>query len=172
MRGALRSRRNQIEVTEHSTSRTWAADIALASKKFDSQIPAAMKDLEDNLLPRLEEVAAKVNRAVMVGCKPDADSGDIVAAMLVSDATGDYEATVKTLKKSGEHAWLVPHNSAYTPIPADSAVIIGKVVSVLRRLLASRHGTRRHRTSSLSGCNRRPAERCPAPVPPHAVLRR
>ena len=70
MRGALRSRRNQIEVTEHGTSRTWAADIALASKKFDRQIPAAMKDLEDNLLPRLEEVAAKVNRAVMVGCKP------------------------------------------------------------------------------------------------------
>src|SRR5215469_16939800 len=62
MTGALRSRRNQIEVTEHGTSRTWAADIALASKKFDRQIPAAMKDLE--------EVAAKVNRAVMVGCKP------------------------------------------------------------------------------------------------------
>lgn len=59
-----------IEVTEDGTSRTWAADITLASKKFDPRIPAAMKDLEDNLLPRLEDLAAKVGRAVMVGCKP------------------------------------------------------------------------------------------------------
>ncbi|WP_370130595.1 hypothetical protein [Streptacidiphilus sp. EB103A] len=59
-----------IEVTEGGASRTWAADIALASKKFDRQIPAAMKQLEDNLLPRLEELAAKFDRAVMVGCKP------------------------------------------------------------------------------------------------------
>jgi repressor LexA len=73
---------------------------------------------------------------VVVREQPDADSGDIVAAMLASDATSDYEATVKTLKKSGGHVWLVPHNPAYSPILADSAVIIGKVVSVLRRLLA------------------------------------
>ncbi len=59
-----------IEVAAAGASRTWAADITLASKKFDPRIPAAMKDLEDNLLPRLEELAAKLSRAVMVGCKP------------------------------------------------------------------------------------------------------
>jgi repressor LexA len=72
---------------------------------------------------------------VIVREQPDADSGDIVAAMLPSGISADYEATVKTLKKAGGHVWLLPHNPAYSPILADSAVIIGKVVSVLRRLL-------------------------------------
>jgi repressor LexA len=90
---------------------------------------------------------------VVVREQPDADSGDIVAAMLANDATGDYEATVKTLRKSGGHAWLLPRNVAYAPIPADGAVIIGKVVSVLRRLLA-RHGpggAERHQFRDISG---------------------
>ena len=71
---------------------------------------------------------------VVVRQQPDADSGDIVAAMLPSDASADWEATVKTLKKAGGHLWLLPHNPAYSPILADSAVVIGKVVSVLRRI--------------------------------------
>jgi repressor LexA len=72
---------------------------------------------------------------VVVRQQSDANSGDIVAAMLASDASADWEATVKTLKKADGHTWLIPHNPAFTPILADSAVIIGKVVSVLRRLL-------------------------------------
>jgi len=73
---------------------------------------------------------------VLVRQQPDADNGDIVAAMLASNASADWEATVKTLKKTDGHTWLIPHNPAYTPILADSAVVIGKVVSVLRRLLS------------------------------------
>ena len=46
----------------------------------------------------------------------------------------DREATVKTFKKVDGHVWLIPHNPAYTPIMADDAVIIGKVVTVLRRI--------------------------------------
>jgi repressor LexA len=72
---------------------------------------------------------------VVVRCQPDAESGDIVAAMLESDVSADREATVKTLKKADGHTWLIPHNPVYTPILADRAEIIGKVVSVLRRLL-------------------------------------
>jgi repressor LexA len=75
---------------------------------------------------------------VVVRQQPDADGGDIVAAMIASDSSADWEATVKTLKKAGSHTWLIPHNPAYTPILADTAVIIGKVVSVLRRVLRSR----------------------------------
>jgi repressor LexA len=71
---------------------------------------------------------------VVVRQQPDADGGDIVAAMLPSGASADWEATVKTLKKAGGHVWLLPHNPAYSPILADDAVIIGKVVSVLRRV--------------------------------------
>jgi len=39
---------------------------------------------------------------VVVREQPDADNGDIVAAMLASDVSADYKATtVKTLKKAG-----------------------------------------------------------------------
>ena len=57
-----------------------------------------------------------------------ADNGDIVAAMI------DGEATVKTFQKRSGHAWLLPHNAAYSPIAADEATILGKVTAVLRRL--------------------------------------
>ena len=65
---------------------------------------------------------------VVVRQQADADNGDIVAALL------DDEATVKTLKRRDGHVWLMPHNPAYEPILGDHARIMGKVVSVLRRL--------------------------------------
>jgi repressor LexA len=70
---------------------------------------------------------------VVVRRAPDAESGDIVAAMLDS-ADGVGEATVKTLRKHDGHVWLMPQNPAYTPIPGDGAVIIGKVVAIMRRV--------------------------------------
>ena len=60
--------------------------------------------------------------------QPNAENGDIVAAMI------DGEATVKTFKRRDGHIWLLPHNDAYEPIPGDDATILGKVVAVLRRL--------------------------------------
>ncbi|WP_432246636.1 transcriptional repressor LexA [Streptomyces sanyensis] len=57
-----------------------------------------------------------------------ADHGDIVAAML------DGEATVKRLRRENGRVWLMPHNAAHEPIPGDDAVILGKVVAVLRAL--------------------------------------
>ena len=57
-----------------------------------------------------------------------ADNGDIVAAMI------DGEATVKTYKRRDGHVWLLPHNPAYEPIPGDDATVLGRVVSVLRRV--------------------------------------
>jgi repressor LexA len=65
---------------------------------------------------------------VVVRQQEDAENGELVAAMV------DGEATVKTLKRSDGHAWLMPHNPAYTPILGDDAVILGKVVAVLRRV--------------------------------------
>ncbi|MGH3437368.1 MAG: transcriptional repressor LexA [Sciscionella sp.] len=65
---------------------------------------------------------------VVVRQQPTADNGDVVAAML------DSEATVKTFKRRDGHNWLLPHNPAYEPIPGDEATILGKVVAVLRRL--------------------------------------
>jgi repressor LexA len=64
---------------------------------------------------------------VIVRQQPQAENGEIVAAMI------DGEATIKTWKKADGHSWLVPHNRAYTPLLADEAVILGKVVALLRR---------------------------------------
>jgi repressor LexA len=58
----------------------------------------------------------------------EAESGDIVAAMI------DGEATVKTFRRSGGYDWLMPQNPAYTPIPGDEASILGRVVAVMRRV--------------------------------------
>lgn len=71
---------------------------------------------------------------VVVRRQPDAENGAIVAAMIENETSLDYEATVKTLKRINGHLWLIPHNPAFDPFMADTAQIIGKVVSVMRRL--------------------------------------
>lgn len=65
---------------------------------------------------------------VVIRSQPTCENGDIVAAMI------DDEATVKTFKRRDGHVWLMPHNPAYEPILGDNAQILGKVVSVLRRV--------------------------------------
>ena len=65
---------------------------------------------------------------VVVRQQPTAENGEIVAAMI------DGEATVKTLQRKDGHVWLLPHNPAYSPIDGDEATILGRVVSVLRRV--------------------------------------
>ncbi|WOC14398.1 transcriptional repressor LexA [Gordonia sp. MP11Mi] len=57
-----------------------------------------------------------------------AENGDIVAAMI------DGEATVKTFKRRDGHVWLMPHNEHFDPIPGDDAAVLGKVVTVMRRI--------------------------------------
>ena len=58
-------------------------------------------------------------------------NGDIVVALIEGV---EPEATVKTFRQASDgHCWLMPHNPTYTPIPGDSAEIMGKVVAVLRR---------------------------------------
>ena len=71
---------------------------------------------------------------VVIRRQEDAENGDIVAAAFEGQGTEEAEATVKTLKRVDGHVWLIPHNPHYTPIPGDDAKIIGKVVSVLRRI--------------------------------------
>src|SRR4051812_1976322 len=65
---------------------------------------------------------------VVVRQQPVADNGDIVAAMI------DGEATVKTYRRRDGHVWLLPHNPAYAPIPGDEATVLGRVVTVLRKV--------------------------------------
>jgi repressor LexA len=73
---------------------------------------------------------------VVVRRQPQAENGDIVAAMI------DGETTVKTFQRVDRQVWLIPHNPAYAPIPwpvpcedaIEDAAILGKVVAVLRRV--------------------------------------
>lgn len=65
---------------------------------------------------------------VVVRQQANADNGDIVAAMI------DGEATVKTYQHRDGRVWLLPQNEAFAPIPGDDAVILGRIVTVLRKL--------------------------------------
>ena len=64
---------------------------------------------------------------VVVKQQQEAFNGDIVAAMI------DDEATVKVFRRRAGHVVLEPRNPAYDTIDGDRAVVLGKVVSVLRR---------------------------------------
>ena len=87
-------------------------DLFLLRVVGDSMIDAAIAD-GDWVVVRDQQVA---------------ENGEIVAAMI------DGEATVKSYRMSDGHIWLIPHNPVFTPIPGDGARILGKVVSVLRRV--------------------------------------
>jgi repressor LexA len=65
---------------------------------------------------------------VVVRQQSEAYNGDIVAAMI------DDEATVKVFRRRSGHVLLEPRNPAYQAIDGDRATIVGKVVSVLRRI--------------------------------------
>jgi repressor LexA len=65
---------------------------------------------------------------VVIRKQHEAHSGDIVAAMI------DGEATVKVYRRRNGHVYLEPRNPAYDVIDGDEAVVLGKVVSVMRRV--------------------------------------
>jgi repressor LexA len=65
---------------------------------------------------------------VVVKQQQTAENGDIVAALL------DTEATVKTFQRKDGKVWLMPHNPDYSPIDGDDATILGRVTAVLRRI--------------------------------------
>ena len=65
---------------------------------------------------------------VVVRSQPVAEQGEFVAAMI------DGEATVKEFHKDSTGVWLLPHNDAFSPIPGENAQIMGKVVSLMRKL--------------------------------------
>lgn len=65
---------------------------------------------------------------VVVRQQPNAENGEMVAAMI------DGEATVKVFQKKAGKVWLLPRNESFEPINGADAVILGKVVTVLRRV--------------------------------------
>jgi repressor LexA len=107
----------------------------LAEQAVEDVFPLPRELVGDGTLFMLKVVGDSMVEAaicdgdwVVVRQQPTAENGEIVAAMI------DGEATVKTYKRRDGHVWLMPHNPAYEPIPGDDASILGRVVSVLRRI--------------------------------------
>ncbi|MHB1614641.1 MAG: transcriptional repressor LexA [Actinomycetes bacterium] len=107
----------------------------LAEQQVDDIFPLPRQLVGDGELFLLRVVGESMVDAaicdgdwVVVRRQPEAQNGEIVAAMI------GEEATVKTWRRRGGHVWLEPANVAFSPIPADDATILGKVVSVLRRV--------------------------------------
>ena len=68
---------------------------------------------------------------VVVREQPTAANGDIVAALVPGY---EPEATIKRLSVGDGQVRLLPANPAYEPIEADDLQILGRVVTVLRRI--------------------------------------
>ena len=108
----------------------------LAEERIEEMIPIprqmvgegeffALKVIGDSMI----EAAICDGDVVVIRQQANAETGEIVAAMI------DGEATVKELKKEANGGvWLLPRNAAYQPIPGNEATILGRVVTVLRRL--------------------------------------
>ncbi len=65
---------------------------------------------------------------IVVHPQPTADNGEIVVALL------DDEATVKRFYKESGRVRLQPENSSMEPIYATDVAVLGKVVSLFRRI--------------------------------------
>ena len=62
--------------------------------------------------------------------------GSLFLLKVVGDSMvdADGEATVKTFKRTRGQVWLMPHNPAFDPIPGNDAAVLGKVVTVIRKI--------------------------------------
>lgn len=107
----------------------------LAEQNVDGYFPMPTQIVGDGELYMLKVVGESMKLAgimdgdwVVVRAQPVAEEGEFVAAML------DGEATVKELHRDSTGVWLLPHNDDFDPIPGEEAEILGKVVSVFRRL--------------------------------------
>ena len=92
----------------------------LAEENVEDYFPLPAEIVGDGELYMLQ--------VVVVRSQPVAEQGEFVAAMI------DGEATVKEFHKDSTGVWLLPHNDAFSPIPGENAQIMGKVVSLMRKL--------------------------------------
>ena len=69
---------------------------------------------------------------IVVNRTPSASNGEIVVAMVPDEASGEMSATVKRFYKEDGHIRLQPENDAFEPIIVDEAILLGKVVTLIR----------------------------------------
>ncbi len=107
----------------------------LADQRVDEYLPMPAGIVGEGELYMLKVIGESMIDAgildgdwVVVRSQPVAEQGEFVAALI------DGEATVKEFHRDSTGVWLVPHNDTYEPIPGEKAEIMGKVVSVMRKL--------------------------------------
>src|ERR687890_270457 len=107
----------------------------LAEERVEDVFPLPKQLVGDGTLFLLEvsgdsmvDAAICSGDYVVIRQQPTANNGEIVAAMI------DGEATVKTFQRKDGQVWLLPHNDAFEPIDGTHATILGKVVTVMRRV--------------------------------------
>lgn len=115
--------------------RVAAGQPILAEENIEEEmpIPAGLTGAGEHFILRVRgdsmvEAGILDGDYIVVRSQPDAQNGEIVVA-LVEDS-----ATVKRFYKENGHFRLQPENSAMEPIVVESVSILGKVVSLLRRL--------------------------------------
>ena len=69
---------------------------------------------------------------IVINRTPTAENGDIVVAMVEDEISGESSATVKRFYKEKGHIRLQPENDAYEPIIVERAMLLGKVVTLIR----------------------------------------
>ncbi|APT88695.1 ArsR family transcriptional regulator [Corynebacterium frankenforstense DSM 45800] len=107
----------------------------LAEENIDDYFPLPADIVGDGELFMLKVSGQSMRDAgildgdwIIVRSQPVAEEGEFVAALI------DGEATVKEFHRDSSGVWLLPHNDAFEPIPGNDAEIMGKVVSVMRKL--------------------------------------
>ena len=107
-----------------------------AEENIDAYVPMPGEILGSGELYMLQVVGDSMQDAgilngdwVIIRSQSVAEEGEFVAALLDGE-----EATVKEFHRDSSGVWLLPHNDAYSPIKGDEAEIMGKVVSVFRKL--------------------------------------
>lgn len=107
----------------------------LAEENIDTYLPLPADIVGDGELFMLQVVGESMRDAgilngdwVVVRSQPVVEQGEFAAAMI------DGEATVKEFHRDNSGVWLLPHNDSFDPIDGTHAEIMGKVVSVMRKL--------------------------------------
>ncbi|RSZ61705.1 transcriptional repressor LexA [Corynebacterium hylobatis] len=107
----------------------------LAEQEVEEYYPLPADLVGDGELFMLQVVGESMKNAgildgdwVVVRSQPVAEQGEFVAALI------EGEATAKEFHKDSTGIWLLPHNEDFAPIPGDKAEIMGKIVSVFRKL--------------------------------------
>ena len=119
--------------------RVTAGQPILAVQDIESYIPVPQEVGKGRELFALRVVGESMINAgifdgdiIVVSRTPVANNGEIVVAMVEDEVSGEASATVKRFFKEKGHIRLQPENDAYEPIIVENAVLLGKVVTLIR----------------------------------------